>query len=386
MRNTFAAAGTSRSNNFDFLRFTLAVMVMFSHCFPLLLGDNEREPLYRITRGATRFGTLAVAGFFTLSGFLIANSWMNSRGLFDFARRRVLRIYPALVVTTLVTAFLVGRLATSGPFSMRVAARSTAAAIYYMDEPILPNLFVTNPISGSSNGSMWTIWYELWCYALVAAIGLVGILKRPRLVLCCFLFVMAVYVTSDVVSMLPIQPGAVRQLKSIFSGTLANIRAPYLMMFFAAGCSVLADRGRISRAAGCAMAAAIGLIIACFCGRIAVHLAMPVLGVYLLFWIAFNESIPLQRFGANGDFSYGLYLYAWPVTQLLIYLASVKWSPLVLFAATFACTLPLAIASWFLVERPFIQRKKSTGVRSIQAVPKEPEALEPVLALSSREG
>src|SRR5438105_5393931 len=130
MRSTFAAAGTSRSNNFDFLRFTLAVMVMFSHCYALAFGNNEREPLFRLTGGATRFGTLAVAGFFALSGFLIANSWMNSRGLFDFARRRVLRIYPALIVTTLITVFVVGLLATFGPFAIGGSARSAAVVIY----------------------------------------------------------------------------------------------------------------------------------------------------------------------------------------------------------------------------------------------------------------
>jgi peptidoglycan/LPS O-acetylase OafA/YrhL len=255
-----------------------------------------------------------------------------------------------------------------------------------MDEPILPNVFATNPLSGSSNGSMWTIWYELWCYALVAVIGLLGILKRARLVFCCFLFMIAVYVTSDVVAMLPLQPGTVRQLKSFFSGTLANIRAPYLMMFFAAGCCFWAYKDRIPRGPGYAVAAVLGLIIACFAGRLAFHIALPVLGVYLLFWIAFNPSIPLQRFGANGDFSYGLYLYAWPVTQLLIYLAPVKWSPLLLFPATFACTLPLAIASWFLVERPFIQRKKSATARPIEpARPVEPTPHEPALALSSHE-
>src|SRR4051794_2006572 len=81
---------SGRANNFDVLRLVLAVMVIFSHSFPLLWGDNSREPLMRLTGGQITAGELAVAGFFILSGFLITKSWLQSAGLKDYLRRRIL--------------------------------------------------------------------------------------------------------------------------------------------------------------------------------------------------------------------------------------------------------------------------------------------------------
>src|SRR4051794_5607980 len=86
-----------RQNNIDFLRFYLAAVVIFSHSYPMLWGSNNREPVSLATRGQRTGGELAVDGFFILSGFLIARSWMSSRGLGDYLRRRALRIYPGFL-------------------------------------------------------------------------------------------------------------------------------------------------------------------------------------------------------------------------------------------------------------------------------------------------
>lgn len=64
-------------NNFDFLRFFLAALVIFSHSFPLLDGSKEWEPLYRFTGRQVEAGAVAVDGFFIISGFLIAQSWVR---------------------------------------------------------------------------------------------------------------------------------------------------------------------------------------------------------------------------------------------------------------------------------------------------------------------
>ena len=99
-------------NNFDFLRFCLASAVILSHCFPMLDGSNHREPLYVLTGGRVTLGSLAVDGFFTLSGFLILQSWLSCRGLTDYLRRRALRICPGFAVASLVSILLVGLLGT----------------------------------------------------------------------------------------------------------------------------------------------------------------------------------------------------------------------------------------------------------------------------------
>src|SRR5258705_11304305 len=108
MDSTFAAAGRSRNNTFDFLRLALAMPVLVSHCYPLTQGNNDREPLSRLTGGNEDLGRVAVAGFFILSGFLIANSWAGGRGLLDFLRRPGLRIYPGVFAAGLFTSFVIG--------------------------------------------------------------------------------------------------------------------------------------------------------------------------------------------------------------------------------------------------------------------------------------
>jgi len=83
-------------------------------------------------------------------------------------------------------------------------------------------------------------------------------------------------------------------------------------------------------------------------------LAVP----YLTFWFAFHPRIKLwrttQRLG--GDYSYGMYLYAFPIQQLLV-LWFAAGRPLVLFGLATPLTFAAAVLSWRLVERPFLRRK-----------------------------
>ena len=97
------------------------------------------------------------------------------------------------------------------------------------------------------------------------------------------------------------------------------------------------------------------------------HIALATAGVYLVFYLAFEPAIALEDFGRRGDFSYGLYLYGWPVQQLIAYHFLPNLSP----AAEFALSLPLAIVcaaiSWHWIERPWL-RKKEPG-RQTGAIP-----------------
>src|SRR6266851_10046745 len=86
-----------RLNNFDFLRFALATFVILSHSWDLVRG-RESNPIMIATRGQMEFGSVAVDGFFILSGFLITMSFINSGSVLDYLRRRVLRIYPGYLV------------------------------------------------------------------------------------------------------------------------------------------------------------------------------------------------------------------------------------------------------------------------------------------------
>ena len=107
--SNFAAYTEGRQNNFDFLRFILALSVIFSHCYAVL-GYSAR-PLSSISRGQIDLGAAAVNGFFVISGFLITASWMRSKGLASYLQKRILRIYPGFLAAALI-CLIVGAIAS----------------------------------------------------------------------------------------------------------------------------------------------------------------------------------------------------------------------------------------------------------------------------------
>src|SRR5271154_4636955 len=100
-----------RRNNLDFVRLFLAILVIFSHSYPLGLGTEKNEPFMLATNGQITGGSIAVDCFFILSGFLIAHSFIYSNSLLDYFRKRVFRIYPAFIVAMLFGALLIAPIA-----------------------------------------------------------------------------------------------------------------------------------------------------------------------------------------------------------------------------------------------------------------------------------
>ena len=101
----------SRENNLDFVRLSLAVLVIFSHSFPLGNRTEHLEPVVRLTHGQSTAGVIAVDAFFIISGFLITNSFLRSRSVWDYFRKRIARIYPGFLACMLVCALIVAPLA-----------------------------------------------------------------------------------------------------------------------------------------------------------------------------------------------------------------------------------------------------------------------------------
>src|SRR5258705_9890366 len=95
-------------NNFGLLRLILALLVVFSHSYSLAWGSEDAEPLMRLTHGRLGFASLAVNGFFVLSGFLVTHSFLRSRGFFDYLKKRILRIYPGFIAVSLIGVVIFG--------------------------------------------------------------------------------------------------------------------------------------------------------------------------------------------------------------------------------------------------------------------------------------
>ena len=358
-----ASEWDKRSNNFDFLRLALAVLVIFSHSFPLGTGTEDAEPVKRLTHGQMTGGAVAVDLFFIMSGFLITASAERSKRLLDFLKKRVRRIYPAFGALAVMTLFVF--LPLSGGRSV-YSAWGVRVGDFLMQTLRLREFsyigaFPRNPYPDVINGSTWSIQYEFWCYIGVAGLTAAGLLRRRSVVLALFAGSLAVSVV-----------WAIRGW--VFGGRWLNVLfgSPQLwarlLPLYLAGVVFYLYRERIALRAWIAVMALVGGGLAAWlpfgCSAL-----FPLAGTYLVFYLAYAPWLRMHRFGRFGDFSYGTYLYAFPVEQMIMRWFGHPVTPWVLFACATPMTLLLAVGSWYGVERRFLQvaRRKETVVHAIEA-------------------
>lgn len=354
----------SRTNNLNFIRFTLATLVIYAHSYALLAGSDDPEPLMRLTGGQMTFGALAVNFFFVVSGFLITHSYLNSRGPWVYLSKRVRRIHPGFIAASVVSALVVAPLATppgfepvtpvagavrGSPWSVEhvVDVLVDAVTLHYQE---VPGPFAGNPFPGVVNGSLWTIKYEFWCYIGIMLLGLTGLLRQR-------LFILAAFAASVVIGVaflvLDARPGA-GFLGPIFGSPRLWSR---LLPYYLAGTAFYLYRDSIPVSRALLAVGAAALVV----GAVVPHgmaAVMPVFGTYILFVLAFAPS-RLSAFGRSADFSYGIYLYAFPIQQALVALLGREVHPLVLFACSMPPSVLAGAVSWHLVEKHFLRRRQA---------------------------
>ena len=320
-----------RDNSLNALRLGLAVCVIVSHAWPL--GGYGPDPAW----GSMTLGHFAVAGFFAISGWLITRSRLSSE-LPSFTWRRVLRIYPGFFVALLVVAFVfapLGSVLGGGEFSFTAGLSYVAQnAFLYMNDFSVAGGPTSVPYPGAWAGPMWTLFYEALCYAAVGL--LVTVVGRRHL---------------------PVFLGAGWFLLTALSlaDTLLGVRGPSFTPFFIelapyffAGAVLYVLRDRAPMHWSLAVCSAVGVGIVPALGAPSVLVALP-LG-YLLLWL--GVVLPLRGVGRRNDISYGMYMYGFPVQQVLV-LLGVHHGGLPLYVLlSILATVPVAALSWFAVERP----------------------------------
>ena len=342
---------TRAGNNFGIIRLALATLVVLSHAPELLDGDRSREILSRLF-GTLSFGEFAVDGFFLVSGYLITLSCERSRGSVNYLAKRVLRIYPGFVVAFLVSLLVAGWLAggalatlTGRPGIEQIARMLT------LQNPALEGAFARLHYP-HLNGAIWTIAYEFRCYVLTLGLGALGLFRRRALYLGLTLALLALHLSG-----LPFDYGLPDIAAAVFGTIAHNVR--FFGVFCVGGCFYL-FRDRIPYSGGRAMLAALGCAATLFVPALA-ETGLAVFGGYALFWFSFHaHGRLLRRLDPPMDISYGLYLYAWPVQNLIIQ-RDPAISPWVLFALSTAIAAAIGLASWVLVERPCLALKSHFG-------------------------
>lgn len=370
--DSVAARFAPRRNSVNALRLGLAGLVLLSHCLTMSGGT---DPIGDLTGGIVDLGTVAVDGFFALSGFLIARSFVTSPSAGRFLWRRALRILPGFWVCLLVTVAVFLPLAqllrygtlAGFPLTGQESALGylTSNAAVFIDQFTVRGLYDGRAV----NGSLYTLFYELVCYLGVAVLGALGCIRGRRGVALLLAGLLTLAAAADVVT-----AGAITG-----DGSLRWLFLRLGLMFLA-GVVLYQWSDRIPLRAVGAIAAAV-LLVAALAAATAFGQDPQSRGAYLVlapaavaYLILFAGSRPgLHRVGARRDLSYGLYVYAWPVQVTLLLVGAADWPVLLFVTASLGVTLGLAHLSWTAVESPALALKSWTPAR-FKARPPRPSA------------
>ncbi len=321
----------ARDANFDPLRFSLAAAVVFSHSY-YVTGVREMP-----------IGVMAVLGFFGISGFLVAQSWLRRRSALDYFRRRVLRIFPGFAGVVLFDHLVVAPLAAGSVDGvLRVPVWRVVREILTLSHRTIPGVFDDLPVH-AVNGSLWSIPYEFICYTMLAVVGAVGLFHHPRRTL---IAAIALWGFAGLVLAHP---------RSLWMGPIYQLLLPYVLAFSTGVVlSLYRDRLKFTRTRVVVVCV---LLVLSLANKVTGQLFWPVGFPYVMIALGRHTTVPFPNFGRRGDFSYGLYLFAFPVQQLLVQALGVGVHPFALFAAAMVLTMPLAVFSWYAIEKPFLRLK-----------------------------
>ena len=342
----------------------MATGVILWHSWPLTGRRVSFPPAHQLLRDVW------VDGFFAISGFLITWSWFRNPRVRSYFAARALRILPGLWVCLIVVAFVIAPLAVAIQGGSPAKLLLSRAPFEY----VLGNSAVVitkNDIGGTPtgvpspgvwDGSLWTLLWEVLCYLAVAVFGVSGLLRRRWFIPALLALALA---WSALLPPWGVFADLVEAQRSIDQSAAAllvqTVAARFSVMFFA-GALIYRYR-KVIPAQWSLVWLSLAIVLASsllpnyrLVGAIPLAYAIIVSGS-----LVHNKYLTLRT-----DLSYGVYIYAWPMQQLLIICGLAFLGPFVFAIIAAAATLPLAALSWYLVEKPSLAYR-SRIVRSSRA-------------------
>jgi peptidoglycan/LPS O-acetylase OafA/YrhL len=325
---------------FDFLRLFLSVAIVIDHCYQNFLGD-------RATGFLVAPAIYTILGiFFALSGFLVTGSAIRTSAVPTFLSFRILRLVPALTVETILSALVIGSLVTTLPLQDYFSQHSFFTYfgnIFGHVQTTLPGVFAPpGETDGIINITLWTLKPEFVCYALMTLMMLTSSLTKTRSLALSSIFTVVILVLS---------------VFNIYEPINEHLRWHLLVYAFMLGCLFYLHRYSIPvHVGGCAASFLIAVLILQPGNHRLAPLAVPFL-VYVTVCLGMWR-LPLLATLRRGDYSYGIYLYGFPITGMLVYFVPALKSVWLLPPAAVVSTLVIAVASWHLIEKPALGLRK----------------------------
>lgn len=344
-KNTLEDALKEKKNNLNIIRLGAAILVIVDHAFPL-----AARPHWLAARLGFTLGTIAVSTFFFLSGLLIAKSWNDGPNVISFSLKRILRIFPGYWVAIAFCTYVIGPFATTMKISDYFTSRATFSyaahnALLFPIRYNLPGVFENNKYPLAVNGSIWTLPLEFFAYGCVMVIGLAGILKYRKFTL--LLLAGLAYVNFHLVPDGKLIPPTFL--------LMSTIQLWALLLPFCLGVVCFCYKDKIRLDANYAFVALGAFLLSL--GTQYADIGRIFLWSYFLLVFGMQNWNLIHRLTKYGDFSYGIYIYAFPIQQFLYHLQP-DMSPYLNILYATPLSYLFGMLSWKLVEAPALKLKK----------------------------
>lgn len=334
-----------KDNNLNLLRLIAAFMVLYAHAFAFY--GNKNDTFLNLSS----YGGLGISIFFIISGYLIVKSWDSDPVWHRFLLKRCLRIFPALIVVVVLSAVIVGPIFSSLSFSeyfSHVLFKSYFLNIILYPVFALPGVLENARIPNAINGSLWSLPIEFFMYLTVLFIGITCKNSKWAYLTTTMAFIaIIIFWIKEDAEMVVVYGTDVRQyflsgVYFIFGALFAKFK---LNRYFS-----------LSGTAFCFFI----IIFLSSSSLIKPYFIMWFLIPYLVLSFGLSTSWLGSKINRIGDYSYGIYIYAFPVQQLYL-LAYPDIGFYAYLIMTSLITILFSCISWHFVEKKMLLFKPNSS-------------------------
>ena len=340
-----------RQNNFNFLRFYFAFIVVIGH----LIGISKVEVFQKF---APYFNTyISVTAFFCISGFLITRSYLNTPSFKEYLAKRAARLLPAyifVVLTCAVFLSLTSRYSFDEYFAHPLFFKYLAANLSFLNfiQPSLPGVFLQDGLASPVNGALWTLKVEVSFYLLLPIILFFVQKVKRKYILFTGIYLFSIWY-KYFFEELSVNTGS--RLYNMLSHQL-----PGFLYYFVSGIALYYYFEFFLRYKKWLLA--FGIITFLIEYKMGLEILNPIALSIIVFTFAFSLK-QLNLFAKHGDISYGIYIFHCPIINLAIYFGLFeRYNPFVVGFAVIVIILLIGYVSWHIIEKRFLKRSHSIRV------------------------
>lgn len=321
------------NNNLDVFRVIAAVMVIYGHANAFLPGEGRGDIVARFLP-FDYSGSLAVKLFFFLSGLVVTNSLIE-KDVYQFVASRFFRLWPALTVVLVAWAFVIGPIVSTNSFYEYFTNPQVYEYVFHgliMDIRYdLPGVFQGGP-TNAVNGSLWSIPFEVYAYIVLVAVFLLDAINSKPLMVVFFLVIVIDPIVGN---------------KLLFTWLPQNPEVNLLAPCFAFGSLFAVFKDSIKINFKCLA----GACVVFYLFRASLYNFYLFYAAFFYFIVFVSSRAWMLKFKPRFDVSYGMYLWGWPVQQIM----AQNFQPLgVLFNQISSVIIAalLGYVSWRCIEFP----------------------------------